>query len=157
MQEAGMARQAAELYYQALRKKPSYIEAMVGLRSAGQGVVDTWVGEFQKASMDGRRKDALDLYDNMTAYTQRMAKVDVDLIIPTAIVSDYEDHLDEHLIELDEQGHQQLDAEDFAGAASTFKEIIHLDAEYGDAKALLIVAQAEPEYRNGKAMLTEMR
>lgn len=157
MQDAGMVRQAAELYYQALRKKPSYIEAMVGLRSAGQGVVDTWVGEFQQASMDGRRKDALGLYNNMTAYTQRMSKVDVDLIIPTTIVSDYEDHLDEHLIELDDLGHQQLDAEDFAGAADTFKEIIHLDAEYGDAKALLVVAQAEPEYRNGKAMLTEMR
>ena len=85
MQDAGMVRQAAELYYQALRKKPSYIEAMVGLRSAGQGVVDTWVGEFQQASMDGRRKDALGLYDNMTAYTQRMSKVDVDLIIPTTI------------------------------------------------------------------------
>ena len=141
MQNAGMVKQAAELYYQALRKKPNYIDAMIGLRTAGQGVIDTWVGEFQQASMDGRRKDALDLYDNMSAYTARISKVDVDLIIPSSIVSDYEDHLDEHLIELDEQGHQQLEAEDFAGAAATFKEIIHLDAEYGDAKALLVIAQ----------------
>lgn len=157
MQNVGMVKQAAELYYQALRKKPNYIDAMIGLRTAGQGVIDTWVGEFQQASMDGRRKDALDLYDNMSAYTARISKVDVDLIIPSSIVSDYEDHLDEHLIELDEQGHQQLEAEDFAGAAATFKEIIHLDAEYGDAKALLVIAQAEPEYRNGNTMLSEQR
>ena len=157
LQDAGLVRQAAELYYQALRKKPSHVEAMVGLRSAGQGVINSWVGEFQQASMDGRRKDALGLYDNMTAYTARMAKVNVDLIIPASVVSDYEDHLDEHLIELDELGHQQLESEDFAAAAQTFKEIIHLDAEYGDAKALLIVAQAEPEYRLGKAALSELR
>ena len=40
MQDAGMVKQAAELYYQALRKKSDHIEAMVGLRSAGQGVID---------------------------------------------------------------------------------------------------------------------
>jgi tetratricopeptide (TPR) repeat protein/curli biogenesis system outer membrane secretion channel CsgG len=157
MQDAGMVKQAAELYYQALRKKPDHIEAMVGLRSAGQGVMDQWMGEFQQASMDGRRKDALGLYDSMTAYKTRISGVDVDLIIPASIVSDYENHLDEHLIELDALGHQQLETEDFSGAAITFREIIHLDAEYGDAKTLLVVAQAEPEYRKGKSALSEMR
>ena len=157
LQEAGMVKPGADLYYQALRKKPNYIEAMVGLRSAGQGVVDIWVGEFQQASMDGRRKDALGLYDTMTAYKDRMSAVNVDLMIPNSITTDYENHLDEHLIELDELGHQQLEAEDFAGATATFKEIIHLDAEYGDAKALLVVAQAEPEYRKGNAEMSAMR
>ena len=149
LQYAGMSRQAAEMYYQALRKKPGHVEAMVGLKSAGQGVIDQWVGDFQKASLDGRRADALGLYDDMTAYKGRMSKVNVDLLIPAAVVSDYEDHVDEHLIELDEQGHAQLEAEDFDAAAKTFREIIRLDAEYGDAQALLVVAMAEPAYRLG--------
>ncbi|MCH1582443.1 MAG: CsgG/HfaB family protein [Flavobacteriales bacterium] len=157
LQSAGMVKQAAELYYQALRKKPHHVDAMVGLRAAGQGVIDTWVSEFQKASMDGRRADALGLYDEMNAYTRRMEGVNVNLIIPAAIIKDYEDHLDEHLIELNDQGHEQMNAEDFEAAAATWKEIIHLDPEYGDAQSLLVIAQAEPQYRAGTAALETQR
>jgi len=155
LQDAGMNRQAAEMYYQALRRKPSYIEAMVGLRTTGQGFIDTQVGEFQRASMDGRRADALELYDEMVAYQSRIAAVNVDLLIPESLKSDYENHLDEHLIELDEEGHAQLEAEDFEGAAETFQEIIRLDADYKDAKSLLIIAQAEPFYRQGQERLAD--
>ncbi len=155
LQQAGMNRQAAEMYYLALRRKPHFIDAMVGLRTTGQGFIDTQVGEFQRASLDGRRADALKLYDEITAYQSRMAAVNVDLLIPKSLISDYENHLDEHLIELDEEGHAQLEAEDFAGATETFKEIIRLDAEYKDAKALLTVAQAEPLYRKAKEDLDE--
>ena len=147
---AGLGKQAAEMYFQALRKKPGYVDAMVGLRSSGQGVIDGWVGEFQQAAMDARRDDAIALYEDMTAYTQRIAKVNVDLLIPTSVTSDYKNLLDDHLIELDEQGHAQLEAEDFTGAEATFREMVRLDADYGDARALLIVAQAEPEYRRGQ-------
>ena len=155
LQSAGLGKQAAEMYYQALRKKPGSVDAMVGLRSTGQGVMDGWVGDFQRASMDGRRADALKLYDEMLAYQTRISMVNVELLIPTSIVSDYEDHLDEHLIDLDEEGHSQLDAEEFEAAAATFREILRLDPEYGDARALLTVAEAEPEYREGNIQLAE--
>ncbi len=155
LQAAGMGKQAAEMYYLALRKKPGSVDAMVGLRSTGQGVVDGWIGEFQRASMDGRRGDALELYDDMVAYQAKIAKVNVDLLIPSSIISDYEDHLDEHLVELDEEGHRQLEAEEFEAASATFSEILRLDPDYGDARTLLTVAQAEPEYREGSTQLSE--
>lgn len=155
LQDAGLNKQAAEMYFLALRKKPGLVDAMVGLRSTAQGVIDAQVGEFQRASMDGRRAEALELYEAMAAYQQRMAKVDVDILIPSTITADYKDHLDEHLIELDEQGHAQLEAEDFAGAESTFLEIIRLEPEYKDAKALLIIARAEPLYRSAEERISE--
>lgn len=155
MQAAGLNRNAAEQFYGALVRKPGYLEALVGLRTTGQNIIDVQIGEFQKASLDGRREDALKLYDEIIAYQARIAKVNVDLVIPASLKSDYENHLDEHLLELDATGHAQLEAEDFEGAASTFREIIRLDAAYGDAKALLVVAQAEPLYRRGVKALEE--
>lgn len=154
LQDAGMYKQAAEMYFLALRKKRGMVDAMVGLRSAGQGYIDMQVGDFQRASLDGRRADALKLYDDMLAYQTRISSVDVDLLIPTSVTTDYENHLDDHLIELDEQGHAQLESEDFSGAAETFKEIIRLDPEYKDAQSLYTIARAEPLYRQAESDLS---
>ena len=107
--------------------------------TAGQGVVDTWVGEFQQASMDGRRKGrpgSVRQHDGL--YGQRMSKVDVDLIIPIF----YRFGLRGPPGRTPHRIGRTRDTSNwkprtFAGAAATFKEIIHLDAEYGDAKALL--------------------
>ena len=150
---AGFSEQAAHLYYMALRKRPTYTDAMVGMRQTGQGVVDGLIGEFQQAAMDGRRADAIQLYDRMVDYQEKIARVQVDLIIPASVVADHDDLLDGHLIELSEQGHRQLDEQDYAGAEATFREILRLDAQYGDAAALLTVARAEPRYQAGRTAL----
>lgn len=154
LQDAGMYKQAAEMYYLALRKKRGMVDAMVGLRSAGQGYIDMQVGDFQRASLDGRRADALKVYDEMLAYRTRISSVNVDLLIPTSVTTDYENHLDDHLIELDEQGHAQLESDDFSGAAETFKEILRLDPEFKDAQSLYTIARAEPLYRQAESDLS---
>ena len=56
---AGFNEQAANLYTMALRKKPGYVDAMVGLKMTGQGVMDIHIGEFQRAALSGRRADAI--------------------------------------------------------------------------------------------------
>ena len=152
---AGFGEQAAHLYYMALRKRPGYMDAMIGMRQTGQGVIDGLIGEFQRAAADGNRAEAITTYDRMVDYQEKIARVGVDLIIPASIVADHDDLLDSHLVELSELGQEQLDDEDFEGAESTFREIIRLDAAYGDASELLTVARAEPRYRNGKSALED--
>ena len=150
LQMAGMDRQAADLYYLALRKKPGYLDAMVGLKMAGQGVLDARTGEFQGYALGGQRAEAISTYEDMTRYVAKMSSVKVDLLIPPSVVSSHANLVDDHLIELDAEAHEQLAAEDFAGAQTSLEEIIRLDPTYGDAAALLIVAKAEPQYRAGK-------
>ena len=152
---AGFGEQAAHLYYLALRKRPTYMDAMVGMRQTGQGVMDGLIGKFQQAALDGRRGDAIEIYDRMVSYQTKIARVRVDHVIPASVVADHDDLLDGHLIELSEQGQQQLDEEDFAGAESTFREILRLDASYGDAAELLTVSRAEPRYRAGRSALED--
>lgn len=150
LQMAGMDRQAADLYYMALRKKPGYIDAMVGLKLSGQGVLDAELGEFQRFAMSGERANAISTFDNMTRYVAKIASVKVDLLIPPSTSKTHANLVDDHLIELDEQAHTQMAEEDFASAETTLKEILQLDPTFGDAAALLIVAKAEPKYRAGK-------
>ena len=44
---AGFNEQAASLYTMALRKRPGYVDAMVGLKLTGQGVLDVH-SQFQR-------------------------------------------------------------------------------------------------------------
>lgn len=154
---AGFNEQAANLYTMALRKKPGYVDAMVGLKMTGQGVVDIHIGEFQRAALSGRRADAIAEYDKMMAFKAKVAAVGVVLLVPATVEADHADLVDEHLIELDEAGHAQLEEEDFEAAEATFKEILRLDPAYGDAADLLIVARAEPKYRVGQTALEDGR
>ena len=154
---AGFNEQAANLYTMALRKKPGYVDAMVGLKMTGQGVMDVHIGEFQRAALAGRRADAIAEYDKMMAFKTKVAAVGVVLLVPATVEADHADLVDEHLIELDEAGHAQLEEEDFEAAEATFKEILRLDPAYGDAADLLIVARAEPKYRVGKTALEDGR
>lgn len=151
LQEAGLGRQAAEMYYNALRKKPGYVDAMVGLQLTGQNVVNGMISDFKQASLDGQRSDAVRSYEDMTAYQERMARVGVDLTIPPSIARDFQSNLDEHLLELDAQGKAQLEQDDFNGAESTFEEIVRLNPDDSEARSLLVIARAEPYYREGKA------
>ncbi len=149
----GFNQQAADLYAMALRKRPGYVDAMIGLKMTGQGVVDAHIGEFQRAAMDGRRADAIAEYDRMSAFKTRVSSLGVELVVPASVESDHDDLVDEHLIELDDLGHAQLEEEAFAEAEATFREILRLDPQYGDAAELLTVARAEPKYRAGKSAL----
>ncbi len=150
LQMAGMDRQAADLFRMALTKKPGYLDAMVGLKMAGQGVVDAQVGEFQRFAMDGQRADAIATYERISAYVDQVALTKVDLIIPPSVHTQYGNLVDDHLIELDAQAHSEMAEEDFAAAQKTLEEILRLDPQYGDAAELLVVAKAEPKYRAGK-------
>ena len=153
----GFNQQAADLYAMALRKRPGYVDAMIGLKMTGQGVVDAHIGEFQRAAMDGRRADAIAEYDRMSAFKTRVSSLGVELVVPASVESDHDDLVDEHLIELDDLGHAQLEEEAFAEAEATFREILRLDPQYGDAAELLTVARAEPKYRAGKSALERFR
>ena len=115
LHSAGFNPQAADLYYLALRKRPGYVDAMTGLQMTGQGVIDSEVGEFQRAAMNGERAEAIAIYDRMTP-KNKIAGVGITLLIPSAVEQDHDDLMDDHLIELSEQGQSELEAEDFAAA-----------------------------------------
>ena len=88
---AGFNEQAANLYTMALRKKPGYVDAMVGLEMTGQGVMDIHIGEFQRAALSGRRADAIAEYDKMMAFKAKVAAVGVVLLVPATVEADHAD------------------------------------------------------------------
>ena len=58
MEEAGMTAQAANLYYTAVIKKPTNVDAMVGLKRTGQIVLAQHISSFDQAVMNHQREGA---------------------------------------------------------------------------------------------------
>ena len=84
MEEAGMMPQAANLYYTAVVKKPSNIDAMVGLKRTGQVVLGQHIAAFDEAVAYDMRETALDAWHDAE---DRASVVEV-----RAVVDDSERH-----------------------------------------------------------------
>ena len=90
----------------ALRKRPGYMDAMIGTRQNRQGDIDGSIGEFQRP----RQTETVPKPSPLTTgwwTTRKKSHGGVDLIIP-ASVADHDDLLDSHLVELSELGQEQL-------------------------------------------------
>ena len=149
MEEAGMMPQAANLYYTAVVKKPSNIDAMVGLKRTGQVVLGQHIAAFDEAVAYDMRETALDAWHDAEAWDAKLEAVGVDLAFPEAKRAMYETVKNAHLDESYRQANMLLEQEMFDEALAEFDAILQLDPTYQDAPALRNVAFCEPRFRAG--------
>lgn len=149
MEEAGMMIQAANMYYTAVVKKPSNIDAMVGLQRTGQIVLAQHMLTFDQAVMESQRESALKAWDTAVNWDQKLEAVGVDLTFPEAKRSVYESVKDEFLDAAYKQAQEHLGQEQFELAQEELKSILDLNPAYKDAKNLWNTAYCEPRYRRG--------
>jgi tetratricopeptide (TPR) repeat protein len=68
LETAGMYREAATYYYDALRYDKRNVEAQIGLKLAGQKVLNDYFEEFFKAYNTDKNKEAVYAYRNAEKY-----------------------------------------------------------------------------------------
>jgi tetratricopeptide (TPR) repeat protein len=149
MEEAGMTPQAANLYYTAVIKKPTNVDAMVGLKRTGQIVLAQHISSFDQAVMNHQREGALDAWHDAEAWDNKLEAVGVNLAFPEAKRPTYETVKNAHLDESYRKANALLEEEAFDEALREFDAILELDGTYEDAQALRVVAYCEPKYRSG--------
>lgn len=154
LDEAGLYAEAADMYLQAVQRSQKNVDAKIGLKKAGQRVLDDKLSTFFKAvSMDHARADAVQSYLDAKAYQERVGRLGVVLEVPDHYRTDFERVKGEYLVELYTEGQAQLDRQDFKAAETTFSKIAKLEPNYKDASSLQNIAYLEPLYRAGKADL----
>ena len=142
-----MTSQAANLYYTALVKKPTNIDAMVGLKRTGQVVLAQHISAFDQAVMNHQREGALDAWHDAEAWDSKLDAVGIDLAFPEGKRATYETVKNAHLDESYQRANELLEQESFEEALRELDAILELDNTYEDAPALRNVAYCEPRYR----------
>ncbi|MEZ5084039.1 MAG: hypothetical protein R2750_11415 [Bacteroidales bacterium] len=146
-EEAGLYNDAAEYYYEAVKRKDSNVDAKLGLRKNGQLKLDNTLAGFLAYYKQGDYKQTVYEYLNAESYYEKVKSVGVELSFPEQYKTYYEEAKSDYLSKKYIQGIEMLDREDFSAALAIFTEIKNVDENYKDVGEKYIIARYEPKYR----------
>jgi tetratricopeptide (TPR) repeat protein len=153
--DAGIHKEAVELYLKALNKDRAHVAAIQGLRTSGGAVLNSYQSDFFRAYSNSDYKKAVYTYKEMEQFQARLNKMNADLKIPRHYQDDYADAKTKYLEQRFEEANELMAQENFIGAENIFKEITKIEPNYGgeDLNNLMEISKLEPPYRNGNNQL----
>ncbi len=152
-EEAGLYKDAADYYYEAVKRKDSNVDAKLGLRKNGQLALDQMLTEFQNYYKQSNQRDAVYSYLDARKYYHKINAVGVNLTFPESNKVYYEEVKSEYLNQKYGDGIDKLNRDEFNSAYLVFKEILDIDNKYRDTKEKLVIAKYEPKYREANSLL----
>jgi hypothetical protein len=147
--EAGLYRDAAQMYYQSVAANNKNIEAKLGLQRTGQLVLQEKLATFKTHFDNNATKEAVYAFIDANNYFNQIKNVGITLVFPPENNVYYEEVKEKYLHSRYADGLQTLDVEDFTSAEQIFSEILNIDNTYKDSKNHYITAKYEPQYRRG--------
>jgi hypothetical protein len=147
--EAGLYRDAAQMYYRSVVANNKNIEAKLGLQRTGQLVLQEKLAAFKTHYDNNAVKEAVYAYIDANSYYDQVKSVGIMLVFPPENNVYYDEVKEKYLHGRYAEGLQTLDVEDFPSAEQIFAEILKIDATYKDSKTHFTTAKYEPQYRRG--------
>lgn len=152
-EQAGLYEDAANYYYEAVKRKDTNVEAKLGLRKNGQLTLEEKLADFMKAYNGANSQDAVYTFKEAESYYSKLKAVGIELNFPDSYHAYYDEAKGDFLNKKYADGLDKLNREDFSGARKVFDEIIKIDPNYKDVKEKNTIARYEPLYREAGQML----
>ncbi len=146
---AGMFGEAAELYYEALQKKPDKAELKIALKRNGQVYYEEQVAETRSSYNRQEYKETVYLYIQANQRIEKYQRQGVSIKTDPAMDRYFSDAKNYYLDQRYNSGLKLLGDEEFGEAKRIFTEISEIDANYKDTRNYLNQASFEPLYRQG--------
>ncbi len=153
MSEVGMHQEAINYYIEALEKKPTHIDAQIGLKNSSTLVLNNYTSKFFTAYSTKDNKTAVYTYLEMQKMVERVNLYHVRLSIPSSYQQDFENAKDEYLKARFIQANHLIGKDLFNDAFCIFEEIETIEPNFKgkDFETLKELAQLEPHYRKGNS------
>ncbi len=152
-EEAGLYKDAAELYYESVKRKRTKVEPKLGLQKNGQLVLNDLLTEFEKDYQQNETQNAVYSYEAAKNYHDKVAGVGVDLTFPDRYHAYYDEVKNTFIADKYIEASEHLNREEFDKAATIFKEIVRISPNYKEARSKLETAIYEPHYRKANEYL----
>jgi hypothetical protein len=114
--EAGLYRDAAQMYYQSVAANNKNIEAKLGLQRTGQLVLQEKLASFKTHFDNNATKEAVYAFIDANNYFNQIKNVGITLVFPPENNVYYEEVKEKYLHSRYADGLQTLDVEDFTSA-----------------------------------------
>ena len=152
-ESAGLYEDAAEYYYQAVKRKAGNLDAKIGLRKTGQLTLDKKLSEFSLAYKQSENKKAVYSYLDSEKYYKKVNSVGVQLSFADHYKEYYNEVKNSYLEKQYNEGVDKLNLEEFNAATLIFQEIKNIDTNYKDVVQMLTTTKNEPKYRKANEYL----
>lgn len=152
-EEAGLYDDAADYYYEAVKRKGSNVEAKLGLRKNGQLKLDKKIRKIAESYKQADYEDVVYHYLDAESYLNKLDNVGVELTFPEIYKSYYSEAKNDFLNALYIDGLEKLNRDEFNSAEAIFKEIKKVDPSYKDVGEKYLIAKYEPVYRNASSYM----
>jgi curli biogenesis system outer membrane secretion channel CsgG len=146
MEEAGATWKASQHYFTALSKKPDNVDALIGLKRAGQIILSRYLAKFDEAQLYGNREEAIKQFQNAEIYYSNVARVGVTLAFPQAKRTLFEAVKNAHVEEIYVEANEHLELNNYYDAQILFEQIEELVPGFKDADLLGDYAFCKPTY-----------
>ena len=145
--------EAANNYYNTLLLKPSNTDAMQGLKTSAQFVLDGKFEKFSQLVIENNVPDAVKQYEYNQKYYNRVKSVGVEIIWPTMFNEVYEDIKDEYITKLHYSSLELINQKKYEKAEEQFAQIAELDSAYKEVTVVRMSTVLEPLYQRGLRMM----
>ncbi|MFO7864882.1 MAG: hypothetical protein R6U85_12860 [Salinivirgaceae bacterium] len=152
-EDAGLYKDAAEMYYQSVSRNQNKVDPKLGLQRTGQMVLNDMLKDFNKQYENNNTQDAVYHFIEAKDYFDKLEAVNITLIFPDKYNAKYTEVKNSYNADKYREGKEKLSREEFDKAAEIFNEIITISPNYKDAKELHTTAKFEPLYRQANQML----
>ena len=151
LEAAGLYKDASDFYLEGVKRNPKNVNAIIGLKEAGQKVLDDYLQRFYKAYSFEDYKKAVYGYLDAKTYYEKVLSVNVELEYPDYYLKYFNEAKKVYLDGLYDQGKTLIDKNEYQKAEKIFLEIVEIQSDYKDAVVLSKVAYVEPFYQKGAA------
>ncbi|MDA3867399.1 MAG: hypothetical protein PF489_11720 [Salinivirgaceae bacterium] len=152
-EDAGLYKDAAEMYYQSVSRNQNKVDPKLGLQRTGQMVLNDMLNDFNKQYENSNTQDAVYHFIEAKDYFDKLEAVNITLIFPDKYNTKYTEVKNSYSADRYREGKEKLNREEFDRAAEIFGEILTISTNYKDAKELYTTAKYEPLYRQANQML----
>lgn len=154
---AGMYEEACIQYMRALRSKPTYVDARVGLQRAGQKHLDALLVKFDRLHGERQHYDAVFVFVKAETFYRQVDMLRVDLDFPARYRADYESDKSIYLEDAYKKAARLMDQGQFTEAQAVLADMKRVDPNYKDAAQMERVARVIPIYEDGMTMFDRQR
>ncbi len=154
---AGMFREASDMYYQALQKKPTKADYKIALKRTGQMYYEELASAAKNSFSRGEYKETVYHFLEAEELISKIERTGISIKADPAMKHYFSDAKDRYLEDRYEAGQRQISEQEFQEAKTIFKEIHNIDPDYKDTRIYLNQATFEPLYREGSQLFTEGR
>lgn len=155
LEQAGEHTAAADLFYQSVKKNPRNTTAVIGMKRTGTKVLNDYLKKFSKQAIQGQYKKATYTYLDAEQYQQKLAKININIEIPTSSQHKFTEVKQQYLSKKYDEGMKFINIEKFTKAEQCFNEVYKFDNSFKDVSELRNIAYLEPFYRNAEKLKKE--